>query len=363
MSVASGAAGRLVRGLEIRPISLELTEPFAIAGGAPERAENVVVRIELEDGTVGLGEAAPFEVVTGETQRSTLDALDRLRELVLGADVAAWRALAAGMAETASDAPAARCAVEQAVIDALARRSGLSVGQFFGGRAEALETDVTIIAGSLDHARDMAAKFAARGFQSLKVKVGKDGWKADADRVEAVARAAPGLRILIDANGGYDVAAALALLAELKKRSIAVRLFEQPVVPWDLDGMARIAKEGGVTVCADESARSAADVVAIARRGAAGAVNLKITKTGVVEALAMWHVAQAAGLEIMIGGMVEAELAMTFSAHLASGLGGFAFVDLDTPLFLKQSPFRGGFTLDRDKIVIPSGIGIGVGLP
>jgi L-alanine-DL-glutamate epimerase-like enolase superfamily enzyme len=363
VSGGASAGGRLVRGLAITPVSLALTEPFAIAGGAPERADNVVVRIELEDGTIGLGEAAPFEAVTGETQRSTLDALDRLRELVLGADAAAWRALAAGMTEIAPDAAAARCAVEQAVIDALARRSGLSVGQFFGGRDEPLETDVTIIAGGLDHAREMAAIFAARGFQALKVKVGKDDWREDADRIEAVSRAAPGVRILIDANGGYDVKAALALLGELKKRAIAVRLFEQPVHPKDLDGMARVAKEGGVTVCADESARSAADVIAIARRGAAGAVNLKITKTGVVEALGMWHVAQAAGLEVMIGGMVEAELAMTFSAHFASGLGGFAFVDLDTPLFLKESPFRGGFTLDRDRIVMPTGLGVGVTLP
>jgi L-alanine-DL-glutamate epimerase-like enolase superfamily enzyme len=127
--------------------------------------------------------------------------------------------------------------------------------------------------------------------------------------------------------------------------------------------MARVAKEGGDTVSADESAKSAADVMANARRGAAGAVNLKITKSGVTEALAMWHVAQAAGLELMIGGMVEAELAMTFSAHLAAGLGGFAFVDLDTPLFLRETPFRGGFTLDHDKLVMPLGPGVGVTLP
>lgn len=46
----------------------------------------------------------------------------------------------------------------------------------------------------------------------------------------------------------------------------------------------------------------------------------------------------------MIGGMVEARIAMGTSACLAAGLGGFAFVDLDTPLFLAEDPFDGGYT-------------------
>lgn len=360
MKAATDVSGGMIRGLEVTPIRLALTEPFAIATGAPDAAENVVVRIELEDGTIGLGEAAPFEAVSGETQRSTLDALDRVRELVLGADARAWRKLATGLYDVAPEAPAARCAVEQAVLDAFARRAGLSIAELVGGRGQALETDVTITAGSIEHARASAARFLAKGFSTLKIKVGALPHLEDADRVEAVGRAAPGARLLLDANGGYDADQALALLAELRRRGIEVRLFEQPVPAADLDGMARVAAEGGVTVCADESARTAADVVRIARRNAAGAVNLKITKSGVAETIAMWHVADAAGLFRMIGGMVEAELAMTFSAQLASGLGGFAFVDLDTPLFLSASPFGGGMRYEGAKIRLPEGTGIGV---
>jgi L-Ala-D/L-Glu epimerase len=354
------ASGSAIRGLEVTPIRLALTEPFAIATGAPDVAQNVVVRIELDDGTVGLGEAAPFEAVTGETQPSTLDALDRVRELVLGADARAWRKLAAGLHDVAPEAPAARCAVEQAVLDACARRAGLSIAELVGGRGQKLESDVTITAGSVDHARLSAARWAEKGFTTLKIKVGARSFREDADRVHAVSEAAPGAHLLLDANGGYDADQALALLGELRRRGIEVRLFEQPVAAADLDGLARVAKEGNVTVCADESAKTAADVVRIARRDAAGAVNLKITKSGVAEAIAMWHVAEAAGLFRMIGGMVEAELAMTFSAQLASGLGGFAFVDLDTPLFLKESPFSGGLSYEGARIVLPSGPGIGV---
>ena len=45
----------------------------------------------------------------------------------------------------------------------------------------------------------------------------------------------------------------------------------------------------------------------------------------------------------MIGGNVESILAMTFSACFAAGLGGFKYADLDTPLFLAENPFEGGY--------------------
>jgi L-alanine-DL-glutamate epimerase-like enolase superfamily enzyme len=84
-------------------------------------------------------------------------------------------------------------------------------------------------------------------------------------------------------------------------------------------------------------------VVELIRANAVDAVNIKPMKSGIVEALAIWNVATAAGLKLMIGGMLESPLAMSFSAHLAAGLGGFTYVDLDTPMFMQGHPFVGGF--------------------
>ena len=58
-------------------------------------------------------------------------------------------------------------------------------------------------------------------------------------------------------------------------------------------------------------------------------------KSGIVQAREIALLAKAAGIKLMIGGMMESSLAMTASAHLASGLGGFDFIDLDTPFFIK----------------------------
>jgi L-alanine-DL-glutamate epimerase-like enolase superfamily enzyme len=70
----------------------------------------------------------------------------------------------------------------------------------------------------------------------------------------------------------------------------------------------------------------------------------------VAEALAIAASARAAGLGLMIGGMVEAKIAMSLSACLAAGLGGFAYVDLDTPLFLADDPFEGGYAQRGERL-------------
>src|SRR5262249_25539306 len=122
----------------------------------------------------------------------------------------------------------------------------------------------------------------------------------------------------------------------------------------DLDGLAEVARRTGVRVAADESVTAAADVLKIAQAGGIDVVNIKLMKAGVVEALDIAATARTAGLALMIGGMVESMLAMSMSACFAAGLGGFAFVDLDTPLFLAENPFRGGYAQRGAKLELVS---------
>jgi len=88
----------------------------------------------------------------------------------------------------------------------------------------------------------------------------------------------------------------------------------------------------------------------VAAARAARVINIKLTKAGIAAALEIVDVARARGLALMIGGNVESILAMTTSACFAAGLGGFRFADLDTPLFLAENPFAGGFALEGGTI-------------
>jgi L-alanine-DL-glutamate epimerase-like enolase superfamily enzyme len=321
-----------------------LLAPFGIAGGAQEVARNLLVWVELQDGTRGYGEAAPFPAFNGETQASALAAVESARQLVEGQDVRAWRGIALKLREQIGDAGSARCAIETALLDALMRQAGMPLVAFFGGTERRLETDMTITTGSVEQASTAALEILARGIRTLKVKVGGGELAHDLQRLVAIHAVAPDAPLIVDGNGGMTVDAALELVGALHMQNIRPVLLEQPVPADDWQGMVQLARWGGVPVAADETASSAANVLRIASEGAAQVVNIKLQKAGVLEALEIAAICRAAGLRLMIGGMVESILSMTVSAHFAAGLGGFEFVDLDTPMFMAENPFAGGFT-------------------
>jgi len=348
------------------PFDIPLTEPFGIATGAQVEARNVLVELELDDGTVGLGEAAPFPAVSGETQEKALAALPEARDALVGTRADRFRLACGAAREPLATTPAALSAVEGALFDALARRARLPLLSFFGGAESQLFTDITIPTGDVAHAVRSALAARASGFRTLKIKVGKDDLETDAARIRGVHAATPEMELVLDANAVLRASDALALLRALGPSRSRVVLFEQPTPAEDLDGLAEVQREGGVRVAADESARSVADVAALARRGDVAVINVKTAKAGVLGAWEMSTVARAHGLGLMVGGMVESELSMTTSACLAAGLGGFDFVDLDTPLFMGPRALAGGFAqagprLDLGAIAVGHGVCVDAG--
>jgi L-alanine-DL-glutamate epimerase-like enolase superfamily enzyme len=339
-----------IEALEASRLDVPLRRAFGIAGGTQEVARNVLVSLTLADGTRGYGEAAPFPAFNGETQEATLAAIGAANAVVLGADVRRWRSLAIEISRCIGAYGAARCGIEMAILDALTRQAGMSLQAFFGGAGLALVTDVTIPTGSSEEAAHEARGWAEQGFSRLKIKVGGSPLGEDLDRIEAVHRAAPRAALLLDGNGGFPSSDAVRLVRQLEARGITPLLFEQPVARDDWEGLAEVGRATGLPIVADESASSAKDALRVAQTRVAQIVNVKPMKAGFVEAMDIAAIARAAGLRLMIGGMVEAKMAMTASACFAAGLGGFDFVDLDTPLFLSHDPFDGGYVQEGERL-------------
>jgi len=301
--------------LQARSERLPLRAPFRISRGVKTDAEVVVA--ELRDGAFsGLGECVPYARY-GETPASVCAALEAAAErLTTGAPA---RTVAASMPPGA-----ARNALDCALWDLEARRDGLSVAERLGrGLPPTLATAVTI---SLAEPAEMAAAAAASAMAPLlKVKLGAD---RPAERLLAVAAAAPDARLIIDPNEGWNLDILKAMAGPISRARVAV--VEQPLPAGDDADLAGL--DYPVPICADESVHTAADVEAVA--GRYQMVNVKLDKAGgLTEALAMAERARALGLGVMAGCMVSSSLAIAPALFVGAGAD---LVDLDGPWWLRE---------------------------
>lgn len=264
-----------------------------------------------------------------------------MSEDFIGQDVFDYQALSSYLHQIFSRNKSVVAAVEMAILDALTQQLNIPLWKFFGTKPEKLRSDITIVINSVEETMLAAKNFYRQGFRSFKVKIGRD-MDLDLQRVAAVKKATGNSLMILDANQGYTANQTLNFLKELKLLGVRPQLIEQPVPKEDWEGLKRVSALCDVAVCADESAASLQDVARIIREKAAAVINIKLMKFGLVQAREAANLARAAGLELMIGGMMESPLAMTAAAHLAAGMGCFKYVDLDTPFFITPSVRIGG---------------------
>ena len=325
----------------IEKLNIPLEAPFTIATGAKHQIENVLIKIKLASGIEGYGEAAPLEPVNGENQGTALATLLSCKDYLIGKKASDYRQISKHLKSVFWPQVTARCAIEMALLDAFTKTLNIPLYQFWGGAEQQIETDYTVDIVSAETAKANAAVLVAKGYKTLKTKVGKN-IHDDIARVMAIKEGAPACKIMLDANQGYTPNEAIYFLEVLAKNGIRPELFEQPVAKHDLEGMKRVRNSTSVPIAADESVFTATDALAVAKAGCADLINIKIMKSGLIEAFDIAAIARNANIGLMIGCMLESKLGLGTSVHFAAGLGGFSFVDLDPHIDPAHEPFSGG---------------------
>jgi len=291
-----------------------LKQPFRISRGS--RTEACVITVSVSDGQhTGCGEGVPItrynqnadSVLAQISSIASVDDLDRdkLQQLL--------------------PAGAARNALDCALWDLEAKRSDKRAWELANiPIADQVETSFTI---SLDTPARMAnAAAAAIDLPILKLKLCGDD--SDLARVEAVRAAAPGARLLIDANESWLPHHYRNTVSALKE--LGVELIEQPF-PADADA-ALETLEHPIPVCADESCHTSIDLPRLKNRYEA--INIKLDKTGgLTEALRLYRRAGENNFRILIGCMVCSSLSIAPARLLPRNAD---WVDLDGPLLLAR---------------------------
>ena len=358
-AAAAGGRGLHVARIAWAPLRAPLLAPFSIASTTLCNLDNVAVRVELSDGSVGHGECACLPPVTTEDAARAASGAEAAAAALAGCSVANWQELSRRLATVLSshNFASTRAGVEVALLDALAHAARTPLHAAFGGREPRLRTDITVPICVPSEAEALARAYAARGFDTLKTKTGgadgggdeaadaTGGVRADVERMLAIVRGAPDARLVVDANCGYSGRQTEEFLASLDAEGIVLEVLEQPTArdDWDALAAARLSCERrGIKLAVDEQVRDYEDARRVIEGGLADVINIKLAKSGVGEAMRIAELAKRKKVGLMLGGMVETRLQMGFGACLASGLGGFDWVDLDTPLLLAQDPIAPG---------------------
>jgi L-alanine-DL-glutamate epimerase-like enolase superfamily enzyme len=336
--------------LELRaePAPYPMKSPFESAKRRSTVADNVLVTAVLSDGAVGYGEASPADYVTGETAESVLQSVRAAGPVLFTRYAARVRQWHPPLSEALAGRPTARSAVEMALLDAACRSRGVPLWVYFGGAVTEVRTDLSIPIASPEQAGELAAEAAALGYRSIKIKVGGPDRAEDLARVRAVAAAAPGAGIRLDANQGFGAEEALAFLADCARAGVPVEIMEQPVPRDDWDALAEVTRRSPVPVIADEAVVDERAALRVAATGAAHGINIKVAKAGLVGALQIIAIARAAGLKLMIGCMLESLVGIGAALHLACGTGAFDYLDLDSHVLIGLKPTGLPFAQDGD---------------
>lgn len=337
--------GNKIKELKVNFLNLALKEPFIIATGRKDAANNVLVRIVLEDGTIGYGEVAPSPYTTGDTQQTCLDVLNHIRWAVEGQDIGKWRNLLSKTRKLVRSNVGAHSGLELAVLDALTKSMGIPLYEFFGGAITSVETDLTLSFGTPEETFNAAKKAVDEGFNLIKVKVGQ-GVKVDTERIIRVREAGPCCEISLDANQAYSPKDAVELVRRIHNQGIEIGLLEQPVRRDDIEGMRYVREHCPVAVGADESCFTPEDAIRLIRADAVDVINIKLAKCGILGALDIAGICRAANKGLMIGCMMESKIGLAASVHFACGLGEFSHHDLDSIYLLRPFDCKGGFNLD-----------------
>lgn len=323
-------------------------------------SEAIVVRLELSDGSVGWGETLPRRYVTGETLDTVPVEIERQFRMLIESKRLDYSILP----DSPADILAARCGLEIALEDALARSESVKLAGPIGR-----DVRVSGVIGSTDPSRTAKSLRLMRlfGLRDFKLKVGFDE-QIDAENIRIVqSRLARTIRrgkctLRADVNGAWGIDEVPERVDELK--SLGFCAVEQPVF-CTADEFIELARKCTLPLIADESLVTLEDAEKIVAK-ADGKIwlNVRISKNGGIDLSGrIIALASRAGVPFIVGCMVgETSILSAAQRVLISRIPTPRFVEGNYGRFLLSDDIASrtlqiGF---GGRIKPPKGVGLGI---
>ncbi|WP_298984095.1 o-succinylbenzoate synthase [Caldilinea sp.] len=344
--------------IELRKIFLPYVSVFETSGWREQGSHAIIVRIEAE-GLVAWGESPVGEnpFYNEENQKTAWIIMqDYLVPILLQTELASPWDVTPAFARIRGNRMA-KAGLEFAVWDLFARREGRSLASLLGGVRERVEVGVSVgIQKDIPTLLKVVEGYLNEGYTRIKLKI-KPGW--DVEPTRAVRETWPNLRLQVDANSIYRLEDA-AHLAELDRFNLL--LIEQPLAHDDIFDHAKLKPQLKTPLCLDESIVSPDHARWAIEMKACDVINIKPSRIGGLgDAKRIHDMAQAAGIPVWHGGMLETGIGRAINVALAS-LPNFTLPgDISAnDRYFKRDIVRNRFTLNPDStLTVPTGVGHG----
>lgn len=311
------SGGPHIRSASVHPYRLVLQRPWRTRHGTRQRREGWLLRIDTEDGCTGWGDCAPLPEAGTETPAEAESVLRAAAEELSGQP----QPMLPPLGEQWAGKPAARCAMETALLDLSARRVGQPLARHLNPSAR-VAVEANAVLGAIDQdLNDRALSAAAAGFSVLKVKVGISQPREELARLRLLARGLPpNVRLRLDANGAWgfeDAAWWLSKLADLP-----VECVEEPLARARCPALAELQRRAPCPIALDESLHRLGLEEVLAARAVRRLVLKPTALGGPVATVATAKRAYEAGLECVVTTTLESAIGVAAAAHVAAAIDG-----------------------------------------
>ncbi len=315
---------------EFIPYDIAFREPVATGAGSWTHRRGAWLRLEADDGRVGLGEVAPLAAPES----------------------------AAALAGAIEGGPLREAAWELATLDLDAQRFGRPLAWLL---ADSPRPQVAV--NALVFAREPgalaaeAARAVRSGYRTLKVKVGAAPPEEDIRRILAVReRVGAGIAIRIDANGAWNEEEALRVLRAVE--GCDLEYVEEPVA----GDLRAVGRRTNIPVAADPASLEEGRRV-VRERGADVLVLKPMALGGLRPTREVAVAAIESGLGVVITSVLDTAVGVAGALHLAASLPGPERAHgLATAGLLEEAPLEGLEPPHGGRISLPKGPGLGVRL-
>ncbi len=356
----------VIERVETMLVDLPTIRPHKLSVATMTGQTLMLVKVHCSDGTVGIGEGTTIGGLAygGESPESMKLAIDTyFAPVMVGEDATHVKALMARIGKAIKENRFAKSAVETALLDAHGKRLGLPISELLGGALrKRLAVAWTLASG--DTAKDIAEAekmLELRRHRIFKLKIGARPLKDDIAHVAAIKKAL-GERgaVRVDVNmawSEFEAAYGMAALADA-----GCELVEQPVA--STAALGRLVRRFPLALMADESLTGPESAFEIAKTKGADVFAVKIEQSGgLFNAQRVAVIADAAGIELYGGTMLEGGVGTVASTHVFSTFAKLQWgTELFGPLLLTEEILATPLDYSDFELTVPDAPGLGIEL-